>query len=160
MRPDSDKILSFPHIQKRMSEKHVPLDYDINEISDLLQTIKLPKNLGLLTDNLPKPTYNDFKEIKGLGRRVRSHENSLIESDTSALPSINNSKRSVNKELDSSRRVYKNDESHEIKSDEEEAGARTHRNKSLDKDTSKLLEPAVPMVQKKELLLNISPDKD
>jgi hypothetical protein len=160
MRPDSDKILSFPHIQKRMSEKHVPLDYDINEISDLLQTIKLPKNLGLLTDNLPKPTYNDFKEIKGLGRRVRSHENSLIESDTSALPSINNSKRSVNKELDSSRRVYKNDESHEIKSDEEEAGARTNRNKSLDKDTSKLLEPAVPMVQKKELLLNISPDKD
>jgi len=79
----------------------------------------------------------------------------------SALPSINNSKRSVNKELESSRRGYKNDESHEVKSEDEEAGARTQRNKSTDKDNSKIIDPAQPaQVQKKELLLNISPDKD
>jgi len=73
------------------------------------------------------------------------------------------SKRSVNKDLESSRRGYKGDESHEVKSDDEEAGARTQRNKSMDKDkdNSKIIDPAQPaQVQKKELLLNISPDKD
>lgn len=92
---------------------------------------------------------------------MRSHENSLIESDPSALPSINNSKRSVNKELESSRRIYNPNDSNEVKSDDEEAGAKTQRNKSMDKDNSKIIDPAQPaQVQKKELLLNISPDKD
>lgn len=113
---------------------------------------------------MPKPTYNDFKEIKGLGRRVRSHENSLIESDTSALPSINNSKRSVNKDLESSRRIYKKDDSKDIdiKSEDEEAGGRTQRKeRSIDKDRSSdkiNVDPAMPV--KKEITLNISPDKD
>lgn len=56
MRPDAEKILSFPNIQKKAMEKYVPLEYDQNEISELLNTIKIPKNLGLLTDHLPKPT--------------------------------------------------------------------------------------------------------
>jgi len=57
------------------------------------------------------------------------------------------------------------DESNEVKSDEEEAGARnkTHRiSNAREKEKIKeLLDPSMPAaIQKKEITLNISPDKD
>jgi hypothetical protein len=82
MRPDCDQILALPMVAKRANEV-LPFD---GEQSELLNTIKVPRNLYLLTDKLPKPTYEGFN--KKLNRRVRSQDHSLIDTD-SILPNIN-----------------------------------------------------------------------
>lgn len=55
MRPDSEKILLLPSVVSRLHEKIAPMEYE-NNSTELLKTIKIPKNLCLLTDQLPKPT--------------------------------------------------------------------------------------------------------
>lgn len=52
MRPDADKILNLPFVLSKI-DKVVPFEV---ENSELLNTIKMPKNLHLLSDHLPKPT--------------------------------------------------------------------------------------------------------
>jgi len=54
-----DKILNFPAIIKRMNDIHLT---EIDEaMPNLLNTIKIPKNLHYLTDSLPKPNYAPLK---------------------------------------------------------------------------------------------------
>ena len=59
LRPNCDKILMAPPIQRRMDEKIQEADDE--EALELLQTIKLPSNLHYLTDKLPKSNYQPIK---------------------------------------------------------------------------------------------------
>lgn len=64
MRPSCDKILSLPSVVRYMREsayEHVESEENHN---NLLQTIKIPKNLHYLTDRLPKPNYTPLKTKK------------------------------------------------------------------------------------------------
>jgi len=55
MRPDSGKLLSSPLLSKWLGVGHSPLQpVDLN--NELLHTIRIPKNLHLLSAKLPKPT--------------------------------------------------------------------------------------------------------
>jgi len=59
-RPDCDKILDLPIVQKKV-QKLFPEDffYDTDQTKmNLLSTIRVPKNLLYLTDRLPKPNYD------------------------------------------------------------------------------------------------------
>ena len=60
MRPDCDKILELPLVQKKI-EQLFPEDffYETDQCKmNLLSTIRVPKNLLYLTDRLPKPNYD------------------------------------------------------------------------------------------------------
>lgn len=59
LRPNCDKILQYPSVLKRIEERHL---FEVDEeIPQLLNTIKFPKNLHYLTDRLPAPNYNPVK---------------------------------------------------------------------------------------------------
>lgn len=59
MRPTADKILQMQSVTKRINDEILqqPFNLDDDDSITLLNTIKIPKNLQLLTDRLPKPTY-------------------------------------------------------------------------------------------------------
>lgn len=54
-----DQLLKHPHIQKRteMVKSYGDEDADSNLNVNLLQTIKIPKNLLVLSDRLPQANY-------------------------------------------------------------------------------------------------------
>ncbi|EAR83720.2 plant dual-specificity MAP kinase kinase family domain protein (macronuclear) [Tetrahymena thermophila SB210] len=60
LRPSCDKILQMPAVIKRMNDS---LLTEVDEAiqNNLLNTIKIPKNLHYLTDRLPKPNYEPLK---------------------------------------------------------------------------------------------------
>jgi len=51
----------MPIVKKRI-EKLFPTDLFYESESNLLNTIRVPKNLLYLTDRLPKPTYDSPKK--------------------------------------------------------------------------------------------------
>lgn len=94
MRPTCDKILALPSVLPKIQSEKIKLaDDDDIEQDVLLNTIKIPKNLAMLTDRLPKPTYNnvDFKSI--------GSKKGAIETKPRLLPEIN--KNSSKNELPS-----------------------------------------------------------
>ena len=59
MRPSCDQILKMQIVKKKMAELFPDTDFEQEESQfNLLQTIRVPKNLLYLTDRLPKPNYN------------------------------------------------------------------------------------------------------
>jgi NIMA (never in mitosis gene a)-related kinase len=56
MRPSCDKLMDMPVIKKKI-DKLFPEDQFYDSYSQLLSTIRVPKNLLYLTDRLPKPNY-------------------------------------------------------------------------------------------------------
>jgi hypothetical protein len=52
-----DKVLKFPYVLSKI-EKLFPNDnFEANEQNELLNTIRIPKNILYLSDRLPKPSY-------------------------------------------------------------------------------------------------------
>lgn len=68
MRPSCEKILDLPAVRKK-TEKLFPEDPFNDSHSQLLNTIRVPKNLLYLTDRLPKPMYESEKK-----RRIEEEE--------------------------------------------------------------------------------------
>lgn len=54
-RPNCSKILSIPYCIKNMPED-LKIDIELQK-DNLLNTIKVPRNLGQITERLPKPQY-------------------------------------------------------------------------------------------------------
>jgi NIMA (never in mitosis gene a)-related kinase len=57
MRPSSDKLLQSSIVLKKGEELNIGASETASSISQLLRTIRMPKNLHYLTDRLPKPNY-------------------------------------------------------------------------------------------------------
>ena len=71
MRPSCEKILDMPIVKKRI-EKLFPEEQFYGSQSNLLSTIRVPKNLLYLTDRLPKPNYDiDRKRAMEEEERIR-----------------------------------------------------------------------------------------
>lgn len=66
MRPSSDKILQSSVVVKKGEELNIDASETASSISQLLRTIRMPKNLHYLTDRLPKPNY--MREMDNLDR--------------------------------------------------------------------------------------------
>lgn len=60
LRPNCDKVLSAPPIQRKLDDK-LMLENDEDHVAELLNTIKMPTNQHYLTDKLPKQNYNPIK---------------------------------------------------------------------------------------------------
>lgn len=89
MRPDADKLLKSPLLAKYNIDKLIPILDD--EQNELLNTIKIPKNLHLLTDILPKPTYSDSfitKKEKVMKVKELITNEDLHERESNFLPTI------------------------------------------------------------------------
>lgn len=82
MRPSCDKILDLPIVKKKM-EKLFPNEVEYPpQDTNLLSTIRVPKNLLYLTDRLPKPMYDSDdrrrrEKDEALRRRTYEGNNSL-----------------------------------------------------------------------------------
>ena len=63
MRPSCDKLLDMQIIREKC-EILFPNDflYDVGHNMNLLNTIRVPKNLLYLTDRLPKPNYDSEEQ--------------------------------------------------------------------------------------------------
>ena len=104
-RPTCLTILKHPYVQKRIeffqAESGVEFD-DIDDIDEnqLLKTIRIPKNILGLGENLPKANYNipqKFKKHIKIEAKNRNSNRDLICKDnnnisTEALPNINTTK--------------------------------------------------------------------
>lgn len=80
LRPSCNQILELPQVRK-MGEKLFGFDFfddTYNPQMNLLQTIKVPKNLLYLTDRLPKPHYESVsrdqqhQKIKTMSNKSRA----------------------------------------------------------------------------------------
>lgn len=96
MRPTCEKILALPSVLPKMQSDKIKLEDDVEEQDVLLNTIKIPKNMAMLTDRLPKPTYNNV-DFKSIGSRPIK---GAIETKPRLLPDINkNSKNEILSEV-------------------------------------------------------------
>lgn len=84
------QLLNNPHIQKRIMNLEQTISIS-NPSKDLLNTIKLPRNLSLLTDKLPKPNYDFHSSF--LRRNITQPTGDQLK-----LPQLN-SKMSFGKQL-------------------------------------------------------------
>ena len=92
-RPNCDEILKNPIIKKRLEffqaqagESDVMMD-NIDE-GVLLRTIRIPKNIIFLSDNLPEKNYEKSKShSKAMGRNIHKF-NSNTQNNNSSLPNI------------------------------------------------------------------------
>lgn len=81
LRPDCDKILNLAAIHKRVL-KFFPEEYSPDNYENiLLKTIKLPKNLMYVTEQLPGSTYD--------------YQDSLKDGESMRLPNTNKIKRNT-----------------------------------------------------------------
>ncbi len=55
------RILNFPFVAKKLSEQYKVETEKSDYINYLLKTIKIPKNILNLTDNLPQPNYDPIR---------------------------------------------------------------------------------------------------
>ena len=60
-RPDATKLLALPSIIKRMNDKHLQEIENEDLVPEMLNTIRIPKNLKFLSETLPKPNYEPMK---------------------------------------------------------------------------------------------------
>lgn len=72
-RPTASNILEMPEISRRIknNKKLSTLMIDtFEDIPELLETIKIPGNIKLLSSRLPKAKYSTFKNIKTVPNRI------------------------------------------------------------------------------------------
>ena len=90
LRPGCDKILDMPIVRKRI-DRLFPEDSFYDSQSQLLSTIRVPKNLLYLTDRLPKPMYKDQEKRRRMEEeeklRRKTHD-----TGSTMLPDIKNVK--------------------------------------------------------------------
>lgn len=113
LRPSAEQILQSSLVKKHFSEKLVQIE--LTEKSELMNTIKVPKNLTMLTEQLPKPTYSEFKSMKKQRLytyesadhdmlhhvdRDRSKKHSLNEIDAEHIPTIGSGNVSIDVDKD------------------------------------------------------------
>ena len=60
----------MPSVKKRIDKLFPEEDQFYNSQTDLLNTIRVPKNLLYLTDRLPKPNY-DSKKLKDEDEKLK-----------------------------------------------------------------------------------------
>lgn len=70
-RPTSDQILQMPVFKAKWSE-----NADEFQSTNLLGTIRIPNNLSLLTDRLPKAQYEEIVKEQQQDRHLKTVENS------------------------------------------------------------------------------------
>ena len=93
-RPNCDEILKHPLIKKRLEffqaqagENESMMD-NIDE-GVLLRTIRIPKNIIFLSDNLPEKNYEKSKShTKALGRNIRKLTTNTQNNNNNSLPNI------------------------------------------------------------------------
>lgn len=61
-RPSAEQILHMPVFIAKYNEHREELG--VGMADDLLGTIKIPKNLSLLTERLPKAQYNEIEKVQ------------------------------------------------------------------------------------------------
>ena len=100
MRPSCAQILQLPEV-RHVSEQLFGIEKSRDDIENtqmqLLQTIKVPKNLLYLTDRLPKPFYeqNESKQISKKAnrsskqRKQKTHEEASQHMSADELPQVN-----------------------------------------------------------------------
>ncbi|EGR34714.1 protein kinase domain protein [Ichthyophthirius multifiliis] len=89
LRPNAEKLLQHPIIVRKINESHI---YEVDEwIPQLLNTIKIPKNLHYLTDKLPKANYLPLKLRKvEKSQFIQTLDNYKANLNDAFLPKINN----------------------------------------------------------------------
>lgn len=88
LRPSAEQILQSSLVKKHFTDKLIQME--LTEKSELMNTIKVPKNLTMLTEQLPKPTYSEFKSIKK--QRLYTYESAehdMLHLDKSKKQSMN-----------------------------------------------------------------------
>ena len=108
-----DQLLSLPIIIKRLDY----LKHDNDEpVNNLLQTIRVPKNMLFLSDHLPRSNYDKMSTGKTL---LKSTESSLPKINTHSVDNINsNREKAVRREP---REANSNDVNIEIKKKKKKA---------------------------------------
>ena len=91
-RPNCDQILKHPIIKKRLeffqaqAGENEDLDLDNIDEGVLLRTIRIPKNIIFLSDNLPEKNYEKAKShSKAMGRNIHKKN---IQNQNSSLPNL------------------------------------------------------------------------
>ena len=89
-RPNCDQILNHPIIKKRLeffqSQSGENEDFDNIDEGVLLRTIRIPKNIIFLSDNLPEKNYEKAKShSKAMGKNIHKKIN---QNTNSSLPNI------------------------------------------------------------------------
>ena len=90
-RPNCDDILKHPLVKKRLEffQAEAGETEDLNNMDEgvLLRTIRIPKNIIFLSDNLPEKNYEKAKShSKAMGRNL--HKKNNIQNQNSSLPNI------------------------------------------------------------------------
>ena len=90
-RPNCDQILRHPLVKKRLeffqAQSGENEDFDNMDEGVLLRTIRIPKNIIFLSDNLPEKNYEKAKShSKAMGRNI--HKKNNIQGTNSSLPNI------------------------------------------------------------------------
>jgi hypothetical protein len=100
-----DQILKHPIILKRLEIFKATEDIK-NEEGSLLQTIRIPKNLLLLSDKLPQPNYEKRSNRKQNNITNNNINSNSFSDEKNELPeiklnqNINNNKKIIDKKLD------------------------------------------------------------
>ena len=89
-RPNCDDILKHPLVKKRLEffQAQAGENEDLNNMDEgvLLRTIRIPKNIIFLSDNLPEKNYEKAKShSKAMGRNLHKKN---IQNQNSSLPNI------------------------------------------------------------------------
>ena len=90
-RPNCDEILKHPIVKKRLEffQAQAGENEDLDNIDEgvLLRTIRIPKNIIFLSDNLPEKNYEKAKShSKVMGRNI--HKKNNIQKQNSSLPNL------------------------------------------------------------------------
>ena len=89
-RPNCDQILKHPLVKKRLeffqSQAGENEDFDNIDEGVLLRTIRIPKNIIFLSDNLPEKNYEKAKShSKAMGKNIHKK---IAQNTNSSLPNI------------------------------------------------------------------------
>ena len=143
-RPTCNDILNNSLIKKRIEyfnsmnnkENDGELDEDDKEEQSLLKTILIPKNLLYLSNQLPKPNYNNTKIIIKSNTTTELEVNNInknifpnINQDKLTLPNLNRKSNENNKEMIS---IIMNNDSRSINSNNENLNYNNSNNNLFD----------------------------
>lgn len=69
-RPTVAQMLRHPVIRQKMEERNMEIVQKMGGINQLMNTIKLPKNMDLLIKRLPKKKYNSVRGLRAHSAEV------------------------------------------------------------------------------------------
>ncbi|OMJ71631.1 hypothetical protein SteCoe_30097 [Stentor coeruleus] len=92
-RPSCDEILSFEFVRKHCKDKSMN-----NSISMLIQPIKIPGEINLLSNSLPRADYGGFEEQDG--KFTQSYSKKSLQEPYSRLPAIKINNKAQRKHID------------------------------------------------------------